>query len=338
MIGPFFLNRKYFLRCYPTLVIITALLWYETDLGIKLLKILGEIQQMVSDCEYGSRKYSLDDFIKFAVAKLLPSFFIITGMRCFSSYLVNVFVFYWRQALTEYYIKSWNYISEVEGASQRIQEDTAKWARELRLCSFEILNASLTFFKIIPELNAMSSNIPEIFLIGKVKNGVIYPPFFILAVELIVIAASSYKLPYLHFENQKLEAKYRKILALNEDEEGAVEKEELDKVYAELTKNYYRTFKFTFPFLYLHVMTNDLGYFSGPVFIWPSFFHKSMTVEDYSTVSRFLRTMFRIFMIIQARWRGFTELISVYRRLSDFEHRIDIAEKDGVQLTEIDLD
>ncbi|KAK6588685.1 transport protein [Cryptosporidium xiaoi] len=338
MIGPFFLNKKYFLRCYPPLIVITALLWYETDIGIKLLKVLGEIQQMVSDCEYGSRKYKLDDFINFAISKLLPSFFIITGMRCFSSYLVNVFVFYWRQALTEYYIKSWNYICEVEGASQRIQEDTAKWARELRLCSFEILNALLTFFKIIPELVAMSSSIPEILIIGKVKNGIIYPPFIILAFELLIIAASSYKLPYLHFENQKLEARYRKVLALNEDEEGAVEREELSKVYGELTRNYYRTFKFTFPFLYLSVMTNDFGYFSGPIFLWPSFFHESMTVEDYSTVSRFLGRMFRIFLIIQARWRGFTELISVYRRLSDFEERINIAKKDGVQLTEIDLD
>ncbi|CUV06431.1 unnamed protein product [Cryptosporidium hominis] len=338
MISPYLFNKKYALRAYPLIIVLLAMMWIETGLNIKMTKIFGDFNQRLSDCESKSSNCTMNEMFKFALNKFALNFLIISFLRCLTSYLVNVFIFYWRQALTEYYLKSWNLISSVEGASQRVQEDTARWAKQLRLTIFEIVSAGMTFIKIIPELIAVSSAIPEIFILGKIKNGIIFPPFIIFGIQVIILAFSSYKLPYLHFENQKLEAKYRKILALNEDSEHNIDSKELESIYEHLTRNYYSTFKCTFFFQYLYVSANEIAFFAGNIFLWPSFFYGSMTVKIYYTVQKFMGDMLFVFMIIQERWRGFTELMSVYRRLRTFEDEISKAAKEGVQLKGIDLD
>lgn len=338
MISPYLFNRKYAFRAYSLITVLLVMMWFETELNIKMTKIFGRFNQDLSDCESKNSNCTVDDMLKFALHNFAANFLILSFLRCFTSYLVNIFVFYWRQALTEYYVKSWNLVNQVEGASQRVQEDTARWAKQVRLTTFEIISALMTFFKIIPELVAASSSIPEIFLLGKIKNGIVYPPFIIFGIQVIILTLSSYKLPYLHFENQKLEAKYRKLLAINEDSEHSVDSNELETIYEHLTRNYYSTFKCTFFFQYLYVSANEVSFFLGDIFIWPSFFHGSMTVEIYYTVQRFMGDMLFVFMIIQERWRGFTELMSVYRRLVTFETEINKANKKGIQLKEIDLD
>ncbi|KAJ1609850.1 putative transport protein [Cryptosporidium canis] len=338
MIAPYLYSRKYALRAYPLIIILLVMMWFETELNIKMTKIFGKFNQMLSDCNSKTSSCTVSGMLSFALHNFAANFLILSFLRCFTSYLVNVFVFYWRQALTEYYLKSWNLINQVEGASQRVQEDTARWAKQVRLTTFEVVSALMTFFKIIPELLVVSPKIPEIFILGKVKNGIIYPPFIVFGFQIIILILSSYKLPYLHFENQKLEAKYRKLLALNEDSEHNVDSVELASIYELLTRNYYTTFKCAFFFQYLYVSANEVAFFLGNIFIWPSFFHGSMTVEIYYTVHRFMGDMLFVFMIIQERWRGFTELMSVYRRLVTFETEIAKADKKGVHLKKIDLD
>ncbi|POM85213.1 SbmA/BacA-like family protein [Cryptosporidium meleagridis] len=338
MITPYLFNKKYALRAYSLIIILLAMMWFETGLNIKMAKIFGDFNQRLSDCESKSSDCTINEMFMFGLNNFALNFLIISFLRCLTSYLVNVFIFYWRQALTEYYLNSWNLISSVEGASQRVQEDTARWAKQLRLAIFEIVSAGMTFIKIIPELIAVSSAIPEIFILGKIKNGIIFPPFIIFGIQVMILAFSSYKLPYLHFENQKLEAKYRKILALNEDSEHNIDSKELKSIYKQLIRNYYSTFKCTFFFQYLYVSANEIAFFIGNIFLWPSFFHGSMTVKIYYTVQKFMGDMLFVFMIIQERWRGFTELMSVYRRLRTFEDEISKASKGGTQLKEIDFD
>ncbi|OII75605.1 transport protein [Cryptosporidium ubiquitum] len=338
MIAPYLFNKKYMLRAYPLIITLIVMMWFETELNIKMTKIFGKFNQRLSDCESKSSDCTVNEMLKFSLNNFAANFLMISLLRCLRSYFVNIFVFYWRQALTEYYLKSWNLISEIEGASQRVQEDTARWAKQVRLTTFEILSAAMTFFKIIPELITLSPTIPELFILGKLKNGIIFPPFIIFGFQLIILILSSYKLPYLHFENQKLEAKYRKILALNEDSEHNVDTKELESVYEYLTRNYYSTFKCTFFFQFLYVSANEIAWFLGNIFLWPSFFHGSMTVEIYYTAHKFMGDMLFVFMVIQERWRGFTELMSVYRRLITFETEINNTNKKDVQLKEVDLD
>ncbi|KAF7455838.1 peptide antibiotic transporter SbmA [Cryptosporidium felis] len=338
MIAAYLFNKKYALRAYPLIILLLGMMWFETGLNIKMTKIFGKFNQRISDCESKRSDCTMNEMIKFAMENFVVNFIVISCLRCLTSYLVNTFVFYWRQALSEYYLKSWNLINGVEGASQRIQEDTARWAKQIRLATFEVVSSAMTFFKIIPELLSVSSSIPELFILGRMKHGILLPPFMVFGIQFIILALSSYRLPFLHFENQKLEARYRKVLALNEDAEESVDAKELHEVYQGLTRNYYSTFKCAFFFHYLYVSTNEIAFFLGNIFLWPSFFHGSMTMEIYYTVQRFMGDMLFVFMVIQERWRGFTEIMSVYRRLIVFEAEISRANREGIKLKEIDLD
>ena len=45
----------------------------------------------------------------------------------FLGYLVNHWTFRWRKAISEYYQDNWHLSREIEGASQRVQDDTLRF-------------------------------------------------------------------------------------------------------------------------------------------------------------------------------------------------------------------
>lgn len=42
-----------------------------------------------------------------------------------NNFLVSHYVFRWRTAMTEHYMAHWQHLRHIEGAAQRVQEDTA---------------------------------------------------------------------------------------------------------------------------------------------------------------------------------------------------------------------
>ena len=55
------------------------------------------------------------------------------GMACSSSprFFVSHYVFRWRTAMNNYYMANWPRLRHIEGASQRVQEDTMRFARTM---------------------------------------------------------------------------------------------------------------------------------------------------------------------------------------------------------------
>ena len=47
----------------------------------------------------------------------------------FSDYFTSHWTFRWRTAMANFYHDKWSFASSIEGASQRVQEDTLKFAR-----------------------------------------------------------------------------------------------------------------------------------------------------------------------------------------------------------------
>ena len=58
------------------------------------------------------------------MAVLLPNIIFLVMLAFFNSH----YVFRWRKAMTSYYMQYWQSVRTTEGAAQRVQEDTMRFA------------------------------------------------------------------------------------------------------------------------------------------------------------------------------------------------------------------
>ena len=54
------------------------------------------------------------------------------GVYVITNFFVSHYVFRWRTAMNDYYTSRWDQVRKIEGASQRIQEDTMRFATHRR--------------------------------------------------------------------------------------------------------------------------------------------------------------------------------------------------------------
>src|SRR3989344_3585589 len=90
------------------------------------------------------------------------------------SYLTRLYSLRWREAITFDYIPRWrNVREEIEGASQRIQEDTYRFARIVESLGLQIVRAAMTLVAFLPVLWTLSNGIDMPFL-GKTQGSLVW--------------------------------------------------------------------------------------------------------------------------------------------------------------------
>ncbi len=58
-----------------------------------------------------------------------------------NAFFTSHYVFRWRTAMNEYYTQHWEKLRHIEGASQRVQEDTMRFATILEDLGVELIKA-----------------------------------------------------------------------------------------------------------------------------------------------------------------------------------------------------
>ena len=93
--------------------------------------------------------------------------------------IINVFftshyVFRWRTAMNEYYVMHWEKLRHVEGASQRIQEDTMRFSTIMEDLGVELVKAIMTLIAFLPLLYQLSKHVPVVPLFGEVEHSLVW--------------------------------------------------------------------------------------------------------------------------------------------------------------------
>ena len=84
------------------------------------------------------------------IALVAVAVFVLT--RFFTSH----YVFRWRTAMNDYYMSRWTEVRTIEGASQRVQEDTMRFASIVENLGLSMVDAIMTLFAFLPVLAALS--------------------------------------------------------------------------------------------------------------------------------------------------------------------------------------
>ena len=64
------------------------------------------------------------------------------------------YIFRWRTAMNNYYVERWKQVRNIEGASQRIQEDTMRFAAIMEGLGVALVDSIMTLIAFLPVCNA----------------------------------------------------------------------------------------------------------------------------------------------------------------------------------------
>ena len=262
------------------------------------------------------------------------------ALRAFTGFFTQHYAFRWRQAMTYAYMPLWEKTQhEIEGASQRMQQDPERFARLLESLGLGLFRSLLTLVAFVPILWSVSGEIMTRFAEAE---GLASAPFSFTLFEwtattplsLVLVAcvlalggtAASFlvgiKLPGLEYNNQRAEARFRKPLTYGEDNKAYANVANLTELFTGLRFNYFR--------LYLHY-----SYFA----LWAGLFGQFVIIADLMLVGGgvvigiitlgFLNQIAHAFAKVSDsltyfvdNWTTVTELMSVVKRLREFERNI----------------
>lgn len=324
-IGWFFVDRNKWYRwaVVGTAVILLAT-YFQVQISVWLNNWYGDFYDLIQLAlsEKGTSKITSEQFygqLLTALYILVPNIIFLVTFAFFTSH----YVFRWRTAMNEYYMSHWKSLRSIEGAAQRVQEDTMRFAGIMEGLGSAFISSIMTLIAFLPLLWSLSEQVTELPIIGAVNGSLIFLALLSAIFGTVLLAAVGYRLPGLEFNNQKVEAAYRKELVYGEDSDDRATPMTVKELFGGVRKNY---FKLYFNYLYFNVFR--YAYLQGANFIplialGPTFVAGAITFGVYQQISNAFGRVENSFQFLVNSWTTIVELISIYKRLIAFEARID---------------
>lgn len=295
------------------------------DLVQSLLKpIDGSAAEQTNEAALSTATGQLFDLIMlFAEIAFLAIIIFVT-----TKFLVSHFIFRWRTAMNEYYTQNWAQLRNVEGASQRIQEDTMRFATIMEDLGVSLIEAVMTLFAFLPVLWVLSEYISELPIVGEIAHPLFYAALFWSIFGTGVLALVGIKLPGLQFNNQKVEAAFRKELVYGEDSEHRAQPLKLNELFTNVRKNYFRLY---FHYMYFNV-ARSLYLQADNIFVFillvPTIAVGAITFGILQQILTAFGQVSNSFQYLVNSWTIIVELLSVRKRLKQFESVLDQPSQD----------
>ncbi len=238
-------------------------------------------------------------------------------------FLVSHYIFRWRTAMNDYYTAHWLKLRKVEGASQRIQEDTMRFASIMENLGVALVEAIMTLFAFLPVLWSLSEYVSELPVVGKIAHPLFYAALFWSIFGTGLLALIGIKLPGLEFNNQKVEAAFRKELVYGEDNVERAMPITLNELFSNVRKNYFRLY---FHYMYFNV-ARMLYLQADNIFVFillvPTIVVGAITFGILQQILTAFGQVSNSFQYLVNSWTTIVELLSVRKRLTAFESRLD---------------
>ncbi|MEJ2133770.1 MAG: putative transporter [Desulfofustis sp.] len=318
MFRSFYKSTRWFVWAYGGGLFLLASLVIQVELTVKINQWYGRFYNMLQKATEHQLQEFWQELLIFAYIAF-PYVLIAT----LTAYFTRIYAFRWREAMTFSYVSRWQQVEEeVEGASQRIQEDIYRFARIVESLGLQVIRAILTLVAFLPILWGLSGGV-DIPYIKDIPGSLVWVALLVSVGGLLISWFVGIKLPGLEYNNQKVEAAFRKELVYAEDDKVNFGKTEtIVELFTGLKFNYHR--------LFLHY-----GYFD----IWLNFFEQLMVIVPYLImgpglftglitlgvlvqVSNAFSKVRESFSIFIGNWTTITELRSIHKRLKEFEHNI----------------
>ncbi len=324
MFKSFFLARRWLLWSWPGAAIIFFGTWYQVQIDVQINDWFGGFYDIVQKALGKPGEVSLDEFFGFLMTfgKLAGIYVLVAVML---SFFTKHWVFRWRHAMNDFYMSHWDKLRTIEGASQRVQEDTKRFSAIMESLGSNMMDSLMTLVAFLPILWELSKKVSGIPLLGQVDHALVYVAILFALLGTVVLALVGIKLPGLEYNNQRVEAAYRKELVHAEDDPARGAAPVVGELFTHVRANYFR--------LFFHYMYFDVAKFSYLQFgvlvpyiaLGPTVVAGAITLGAMQQIVRAFGRVEMSFQFLVRSWGTIVELISVYKRLRAFEAQIGTA-------------
>ncbi len=295
--------------------------YFQVQVSVAINSWYGPFYDLVQAALSKSKPVTIEEFYSelstFAGIALVA---VVVGVL--TRFFVSHYIFRWRTAMNDFYIANWPRLRTIEGASQRVQEDTMRFATTMEGLGVNLISSVLTLLAFLPVLMRLSSNVTELPLIGSIPYPLVFAAVIWSVVGTGALALIGIRLPRIEFFNQRVEAAYRKELVLGEDDPARADPPTLSELFADVRRNYFR--------LYLNFMYFNVGrivYLQTDVvfpyiLLGPTIVSGKITLGAMNQILNAFEQVRSAFQYLVNSWSTIVELISIYQRLRGFEAKI----------------
>lgn len=302
-------------------VTIIEVVYFNVQIGAWLNDWYGSFYNMVQQALSEPGSVSGEDFFGelWTVAYVLvPNITVLVLNAFFTAH----YLFRWRRAMNAFYLTHWPVLRQIEGASQRIQEDTQRFARIVEGLAITFVSSVMTLIVFLPLLYNLSQNITELPLVGAVDGSLVWVALISAAFGTVLLAGVGYKLPGLEFENQKVEAAFRKELVYGEDYGERAQPVTMRGLWSNVQRNYFRLYRHYLYFNIARYAYLQVTNFVPLIAMGPSILAGALTLGLFQQISNAFGQVEDSFKFLASSWTTIIDLISVFKRLRSFESNV----------------
>jgi peptide/bleomycin uptake transporter len=298
--------------------IILFIIWFQVQLDVMINEWFGTFYDMVQQALAEPGAVSIEDYYTQLLTFTAIAMVFIT-VAVLNHFLVSHYIFRWRTAMNEYYTANWERLRHIEGASQRIQEDTMRFASVMEGLGVRLVDSVMTLIAFLPILWALSEHVKVIPFFGAVPQALVIVALIWAVLGTGILAVAGIRLPGLEFRNQRVEAAYRKELVIGEDHADRARPPTLAELFADVRRNYFRIY---LNYLYFNVARYaylQAGVMVPYVALAPTIVAAGFTLGVMQQILRAFDRVQDSFQFLVNSWTTIIELISIYKRLHAFE-------------------
>jgi len=248
-----------------------------------------------------------------------------------NAFIVSHWIFRWRTAMNDYFMEHWPRLRHIEGASQRIQEDTMRFAQIMEDLGTSMVASLMTLIAFLPVMINLQQHVKEVPIFGEISQPLVVAAIAWCLLGTLAVMIAGIKLPGLQFRNQRVEAAYRKELVYGEDHADRAQPPVVADLFLNVRRNYFRLYAHYVYFnvvRYTYLQADNIVSF---LVMGPALVAGTITLGLMNQVSNAFGRVTGSFQFLVSSWSTIVELLSVHKRLRAFE-----ATLDGEPLPEID--
>ena len=295
--------------------------YFQVQVSVAINGWFGPFYDLVQAALSKSKPVTLAEFYA-QLATFAGIAFVAVTVSVLTSFFTSHYIFRWRTAMNEFYIENWPQLRTIEGASQRVQEDTMRFAQTLEGLGATLIRSVLTLIAFLPILMKLSAVITELPLIGEIPYPLVWAAVVWSLFGTGLLALIGIKLPGIEFFNQRVEAAYRKELVLGEDDQTRADPPTLAALFRNVRRNYF--------WLYLNYVYFNIGriiYLQADVIfpyvlLAPTIVAGKITLGPMNQILRAFSEVRSSFQYLVTSWSTIVDLISIYKRLRGFEAKM----------------
>ena len=295
--------------------------WFQVQLDVMINDWFGAFYDLVQQALAKPNSVSVGEYFGQLLTFGKIALVAIT-VAVVTRFFVSHYIFRWRTAMNDHYMSLWERVRHIEGASQRVQEDTMRFAGIMEHLGVSLIDSVMTLIAFLPILWGLSSFVTHLPIIGEVPQALVFVAILWSIFGTALLALAGIRLPGLEFRNQRVEAAYRKELVYGEDDPDRARPPTVAELFDNVRRNYFRLY---LNYLYFNVVR--YGYLQAGVLVpyialGPTIVAAGFTLGVMQQIVRAFGRVESSFQYLVNSWTTIVELLSIYKRLQAFEAAI----------------